>query len=82
MRDMSNQEAIEMMTRCKHEISNLKAVIARLQPKADAYDNMAQLLAMLPRPSVGMGEDLVWVLEKRIRELTPPPPAKNEPVNG
>lgn len=72
MRDMTNQEAIETMNRCKHEITNLRAVISRLQPKADAYDNMAQLLAMLPRPSVGMGEDLVWVLEKRIRELTPP----------
>jgi len=82
MRDMTNQEAIEMMNRCKHEITNLKAVIARLQPKAEAYDNMAQIIAMLPRPSVGMGEDLVWVLEKRIRELTPPTPSKSECVDG
>lgn len=72
-RKMSDQEAIEMMNRCKHEIVSLKAHIERLRPKADAYDNIAQLLAMLPRQSVGMGEDLVWVLEKRIRELTPKP---------
>lgn len=72
MRDMTNQEAIEMMTRCKGEIANLKAVIAQLQPKADAYDNLAAIVRLLPQPSRGYGEDLVWVLEKRIRELTPP----------
>lgn len=72
MRDtIENREAIEMMTRCKHEIQSLRAQIDRLKPKADAYDNLAIVLSLLPRPSVGMGEDLVWVLEKRMRELKP-----------
>jgi hypothetical protein len=75
---MSNKEAIDMMVRCKNEIIGLKATIDRLQPKADAYDNLATLLRLLPRPSVGMGEDVVWVLDKRIRELTP---SKPEPVS-
>lgn len=69
--EISNKEAIEMMNRCKHEIASLKAVIGRLQPKADAYDNLAAIVRLLPQPSQGYGEDLVWVLDKRIRELTP-----------
>lgn len=73
MRDtIDNREAIEMMNRCKHEILSLRGTIERLKPKADAYDNLAAVLRLLPQPSVGMGEDVVWVLDKRIRELTPP----------
>ena len=77
MKDVTNAEAIEMMNRCKHEIMGLRATIDRLKPKADAYDNLASVLRLLPQPSVGMGEDMVWLLDKRIRELTPPP-APNE----
>jgi hypothetical protein len=72
--EISNQEAIQMMNRCKDEITSLRARIDRLQPKADAYDNLAIVLSLLPRQSIGMGEDLVWTLDKRIRELQPKPP--------
>lgn len=74
--EMSNQEAIEMMNRCKQEILSLRAVIDRLQPKADAYDNVAAIIRLLPQHPVGMGEDLAWVLDKRIRELQPKPDAQ------
>ena len=70
---ISNQEAIEMMNRCKQEIIGMRATIDRLKPKADAYDNLVVVLGLLPRPSIGMGEDLVWIIDKRIRELTPKP---------
>jgi hypothetical protein len=70
---MNDKEAIEMMNRCKHEIMNLRATIDRLKPKADAYDNLVVVLGLLPRQSVGMGEDLVWVIDKRLRELQPKP---------
>ena len=73
MTDISNKEAIEMMQRCKHEIAGLRAELASLRPKADAYDNISSILRLLPGPSIGMSEDLVWVLDKRIRELTPQP---------
>jgi hypothetical protein len=73
MKDITNAEAIEMMNRCKHEIMSLRAVIDRLKPKAEAYDNLASVLRLLPQPSVGMGEDVVWTLNKRIEELTPKP---------
>ncbi len=71
--NMPTQEALEMMRHCKSEIVSLRADIERLRPKAEAYDNIAAILGLLPRPSRGAGLDLVWQLEKRIRELTPPP---------
>lgn len=71
--EITNKEAIDMMNRCKHEIMGLRAQIAHLQPKADAYDNLVIVLGLLPRQSVGMGEDMVWMLDKRIRELSPQP---------
>ena len=65
---INNREAIEMMNRCKQEIIKLRAVIDRLAPKADAYDNLVVVLGLLPRPSIGAGEELVWIIDKRIRE--------------
>ncbi len=70
---INNKEAIDMMLRCKSEIVSLRATIDRLKPKADAYDNLAAILRLLPQPGIGMGEDVVWTLDRRIRELTPPP---------
>jgi hypothetical protein len=71
--DVTNAEAIEMMNLCKSEIVGLRATIERLAPKADAYDNITSILRLLPQPNRGMGEDVVWILDKRIRELTPKP---------
>lgn len=73
--EMTNVEAIQMMERCKHEIMGLRATIDRLKPKADAYDNLASVLRFLPQQGIGMGEDMVWILDKRIRELQPKPAA-------
>ena len=74
--EITNSEAIEMMNRCKAEIISLRTIIERLKPKADAYDNLAAIVRLLPQPSVGMGEDLVWILDKRIRELQTNPKEK------
>lgn len=70
---ISNREAIDMMNRCKNEIIGLRATIDRLKPKAEAYDNLAIVLGLLPQRSIGMGEDVVWTLDKRVRELSPKP---------
>lgn len=72
---MHDEEAVQMMNRCKNEILQLRQELDRLRPKAEAYENIETLLGLLPRPSRGMAPDFVWELEKRIRELTPP--AKN-----
>ena len=65
---MHDKEAIEMMRRCKAEIQDLRSEINRLRPKADAYESVAHILSLLPRQGIGMSEDLVWTLDKRIRE--------------
>ena len=70
---ITNAEAIEMMNRCKNEITSLRMEIDRLRPKAEAYDNIQTILSLLPGKPRGMGEDLVWRLEQRIRELSPKP---------
>lgn len=65
-------EFLQMMQRCSEEIKMLRAHIARLEPKAAAYDDLSRVLSLLPRPSQGEGEDLVWRLEKRMAELIKP----------
>lgn len=75
---MHDKEALEMMNRCLSELSMLRDEIGRLAPKADAYDSIATILGMLPKPSRGACMDLVWTLKKRIREIeesaAPKPP--------
>jgi hypothetical protein len=76
--DVSNSEFMQMAQRCRDEIKELRARIAYLEPKADAYDNMSAVLRLLPQPSRGMSEDLVWRLDKRISELMIPQPEQTE----
>ena len=63
------KEFIEMAQRCSGEIKELRRQLSVLQPKADAYDNLVIVLRLLPKPSQGYGEDLAWMLDKRIAEL-------------
>lgn len=63
------QEFIEMASRCSQEIKDLRGVISRLQPKAEAYDAMCTVLGLLPQRSQAMSEDLAWRLDRRISEL-------------
>ena len=88
MSDMSNAEAILMLERCREEIHRLRVEIDHLRPKADAYDSIATILRLLPRPSQPSREDIMWVISKRITELTrlthsdeaDTPKPKKEPV--
>lgn len=72
MKTMTANEAVEMMQRCREEIRSLRAQVECLQSKAEAYDSIVAILRLLPRPSVGKGEDMVWRLGRRIKELTTP----------
>lgn len=66
---MNQIEAVEMMKRCREEIRQLQATVGRLQPKAEAYDAITNILGLLPRPSrpsQGYGVDIVWQLTKAI----------------
>jgi hypothetical protein len=76
---MNDREAIDMMQRCAAEITSLRQQIKAIAPKADAYDSITAILRLLPVPSQGMSEDLVWSLRKRIEELSKPAtPAPDE----
>ena len=77
-------QAIQMMQRCAEEIRQLRRINAELAPKADAYDSLRQVLNLLPQPSQGYAEDLVWRLEKEIAEMQANKVAETEPetTNG
>lgn len=71
---LSKGEFIQMASRCLADIKELRARVAYLEPKAKAYDDLSQLLSLLPdRTTRTMAEDIVWRLEKRIAELQAPP---------
>ena len=72
---MHDSEAIQMMKRASEEIKSLRRTIDQLAPKADAYDAIRQLQDLMPRRSQGMGEDVAYLLDRRIKELlaTPEP---------
>lgn len=67
---MNDKEAIDMMRRCASDIRQLRAERDGLAPLAEAYGVIKDIVGMAPiRRSMGASEDLVWTLEKRIREL-------------
>ncbi len=67
---MHNKEALEMMYRCKDEFESLRRHIAQLEPKAVAFDLINKVMSYVPdRNSQGYGEDIVWVLKRRINEI-------------
>lgn len=67
----TTQEFVEMGKRASAEIKMLRNHIAQLAPKAEAYDNIARVLALLPQRSSGDGEDVAWMIDRRVKELTP-----------
>lgn len=76
---MHDKEAIDMMQRCAADIRRLRAERDALAVPAEAYGVIRDIVgAMARRGAMCMGEDVLWTLEKRIRELeeaTRPKPA-------
>ena len=66
---IGNIEAIEMMQRCKDEISAMRAHISRIETKAHAYETLCSILSLLPKQSESRVIDLEYILQKRIEEL-------------
>jgi hypothetical protein len=66
---MNDKEAIEMMRRASDEIKTLRRTIEQLAPKADAYDAIRQMQDMMPRRTQGYGEDVAYLLDRRIKEI-------------
>jgi hypothetical protein len=66
---MEDREAIEMMTRCMEAIRGQRRHIQAIEPQAEAFRVISKIVGLIPGPSQGYGEDLAWMLEKRIKEL-------------
>lgn len=66
---MEDRDAMQMMMRCRDEIRQQRCIIEALTPKAQAWDQLCKVLDLLPQPSQGYGEDLVWRLDKAIEEI-------------
>lgn len=66
---MDDTEAIEMMRRCSEEIKSLQRQNERLAPEAEAFRVISRIIGMIPGPSQGYSEDMLWRLDKRIAEL-------------
>lgn len=69
MNPISNIEAAEMAERAASEIESLRRINADLAPKAEAYEMISVILRLLPQPSQGYAEDMVWRLRTRAEEL-------------
>lgn len=67
---MNQLEQLQMMRRCRDEIQALRHRLNFLEPRAEAYETITTLVRYLaPRTGQGAGEDVVWILEKRMREI-------------
>lgn len=66
---MDDHEAVQMMQRCVHELRGMRRVNNELAPAAEAFHVIRKITHAMSHDSHGASEDLVWVLEKRIREL-------------
>lgn len=70
---MHDKEVIKMMERCANEIRSLRKEVDRLAPQAEAYNLVRDVVNLIPKASRGYGEDLVWLLENKIKELQAEP---------
>jgi hypothetical protein len=79
---VTNEEFLNMARRASEEIKALRAHISFLLPKAQAYDNMALVLGMIPQQRQGMSEDFASVLDHRIKFLENVPRPADEPAEA
>ena len=67
---MENTEVLQLIRRCTDEIKTLRKQIDYLKPKAEAYEAMLVILQLVPRGGMmGEGEDLVWLLDRKVRDI-------------
>ena len=59
----------DILSRCKNEILLLRGHIARLEPKAEAYDALVTLIRLFPQPSRGYSEDMVWKIDQVLKAM-------------
>ncbi|MGK9053384.1 hypothetical protein [Neorhizobium petrolearium] len=80
--EVTKDEFLAMATRASEEIKQLRAQIAFLMPKAQAYDCLATVLGMLQGSPQGMTEDLAGLLDRRVKFLSSLPEPKKAPSDN
>lgn len=75
---MSINEQAQMLMRVGEDIRQLRNEIDRLRPRAEAYDAIASILGLLPKRLQGAGEDCLWQVERKLREIQAEIDAENE----
>ncbi len=71
--EVTKEEFLNMARRASDEIKQLRAEIAFLLPKAQAYDALQMVLGMIPRQRQGAGEDLAALLDRRVEFISKVP---------
>lgn len=61
-----------LLMQAREEIAALRQQVARLWPKAEAYDHIATILKLLPKQGTPMGEDVLWKIDKHFEQLATP----------
>jgi len=64
-----SRETADMADRAADEITNLRAVNARLAPQAEAYELIRSIVGLLPQQAQGYEEDLAWRLRERAKKM-------------
>lgn len=65
---MNDIQALEMMKRCKSELELYRDQNRMLEPRAKAFECIAQILDMM-KPSRGYREDLIYILDREIKNV-------------
>lgn len=67
---MTNRDALQMLSVLREEILSLRAHVARLQPKAEAYELISKILHVTVKDQGGgMGEDVLWKIDEQRRKI-------------
>lgn len=69
--DNIRRDLIRLLIQAKGEITDLRAQVRYLEPKARAYDNMSKLINVtIPDSSRGEAVDVAWLIDREINRLS------------
>lgn len=63
-------QEISLLHSALHEIRGLRSRLAEVEPKAQAYDVLATIVGLIPRPTQGYGMDVAWQIEHFLKSQT------------
>lgn len=76
---MRDADVRQMAQQCIFEIKRMRERLALVEPKADAYDNLAAVIRMAgPREGECFSVDIVRQLEQQIADLSPKPTVRHD----